>query len=331
MDDLKLLRDFGRQLEHEPPPTLVRQRDRLLRSGTRGPGRRRLGWMTAGLVAAATALAVAVPALLVGGHNTAGVATGPLGAKATGGLNVLLVGTDSQAGTERFRNGARTDAMMLVHLTADREKVTVLSIPRDSLVKIPSCGGKPAREGLINSAYDTGGMACALKTVESLTEVRVDHTVEVDFSGFAALVDALGGVEVKLPQAVDDRAAKLRLPAGRQELDGEQAVGYMRLRHVGDGSDIARIKRQHAVVMAMLKKAKSELADPDRLREFVTAASRTVRTDAGLNVDTLIELAGAVRGSKVSLVTVPWRPHPEDPRRVAWQQPDADRLFARFR
>ncbi|WP_049559462.1 LCP family protein [Nonomuraea sp. SBT364] len=333
MDDLKTLRDFGRQLEHEPPPTLVRQRERLLRAGASGPGRRRLGWMMAGLVAVTTALAVAVPALLVGGVDTAGVGVPaePRPAKVTGALNVLLVGTDSQAGSERFRNGARTDTMMLVHLSADHKNVKAVSIPRDSMVKIPRCGGEPARRALINSAYDTGGMACAVKTVESLTEVRVDHTVEVDFAGFAALVDALGGVEVKLPAAVDDQAAKLRLPAGRQVLTGEQAMGYMRLRRVGDGSDIARIKRQHGVVMAMLRKAKSELTDPVKLREFLTTAARTIRTDAELDVETMIELAVVVRDTEVSIVTVPWRPHPDDPTRVQWVQPTADRLFAQLR
>ncbi|HUR03346.1 MAG TPA: LCP family protein [Nonomuraea sp.] len=331
MDDLKMLRDFGRELEHQPPPTLVRQRQRLLQAR---PRRRRLTWLMTGLVGVATmatVAAVAVPTLLLGGRETVSPPTGARPANVSGALNVLLVGSDSQAGTERFRNGARSDALLLLHLPADRKNVTVVAFPRDSMVRIPACGSRPARNDMINSAFDAGGLSCSAKTVESLTNVRVDHMMELEFSGAEAVVDALGGVEVTLPEAVDDKATKLKLTAGKHVLDGEQALGYLRLRRYGDGSDIQRIRRQQVLMMSMLKKAKQQLKDPAAMRDFLTTAGNWIKTDAEFDLDTMIGVAGALEKSKVRFVTVPWQPHPDDPNRIAWKQPAADQLFATLR
>lgn len=332
MDDLRMLRDFGRELEHEPPPTLVRQRTRFLRPAR--PRLWRFGWLMTAVVVLATVTAVALPTLLIGSRQAPGPAAVARPAKLTGALNVLLVGTDGQAGSPRFREdkGERTDTILLLHLPADRKTVTGISIPRDSMVRIPACGSEAARVDMISSAYHRGGMSCAVRTVESLTDVRVDHTVELDFAGFARLTDALGGVEVTLPRAVDDKQAKLKLPAGRSVVTGEQALGYVRLRHYGaDGSDVQRIKRQHQLMAAMLSKARKTLTDPAKLQSFLVVASKSVKTDSALDIDTMLEIAITLQRSSLKLLTVPWQPHPDNPNRIAWKQPEARELFAALR
>ncbi|SDL57337.1 cell envelope-related function transcriptional attenuator common domain-containing protein [Nonomuraea maritima] len=339
MDDLKLLHDLGAQLEHQPPPTLVRQRERLLDGSRRrrAPHGRIAGWWAAGLVAVATAFAVAVPVVLVAGgrdRNPAVVATEP--ADMSGALNVLLVGSDTREGEGNAEYGprmadagARADTIWIAHLPADRTTVTVVSVPRDSIVRIPRCGSSPARTDLINSAYRTGGLTCLRTTLEELTGLRLNHAVEVDFSGFKEVVDALGGVTVTLPLPVNDRAAKLKLPAGTSHLNGEEALGYVRLRRYGDGSDVARIKRQYTLVRAMLRKARSTLDDPGTLKAALTAVRSSVRTD--LSVESMYQLATELSRARFTPTTVPWQPHPDDPNRLVWKQPDADRLFAGLR
>jgi LCP family protein required for cell wall assembly len=327
-DDLRMLRDFGERLEHEPPATLVRQRERMLRAA---PRRRGFGWTMTALVAVVTAAVVAVPTLLISGWETVPPPAGQRPADVRGALNVLLVGTDGRAGSPRFDKGTRTDTMIVLHLPADRKKVTAINIPRDSRVRIPRCGSEPARTGMINSAFDRGGLTCAAKTVETLTDVRIDHMIEVGFAGFERLVDELGGIEVTLARPVDDPKSKLRLPAGKSLLDGEQALGYMRLRHYGDGSDVQRIKRQQKLIQAMAKKAKRTLDDPAELRAFLAVAAKSVRTDEALDVEAMIELVSSLEGASVTFLTVPWQPHPQDRNRIQWKQPEADRLFATLR
>ncbi|MEU8148564.1 LCP family protein [Nonomuraea sp. NPDC048901] len=331
MDDLKMLRDLGRELEHQPPATLVRQRQRLLQAR---PRRRRLTWLLTGLVAVATmatVATVAVPTLMLAGRQTVPQPAGARPANTSGTLNVLLVGSDSQGGSDRFDNGARSDTLLLLHLPADRTKATIISFPRDSMVRIPACGSQPARKDMINQAFRIGGLACSVKTVETLTKVRVDHMMEVEFSGVEAIVNALGGVEVTLPQAVDDKNTKLRLSAGKHLLNGKQALGYIRLRHYGDGSDIQRIKRQQVLMMSMLKKAKQRLKDPAALRSFLTTAGKSFKTDPEFDLDTMIGIAGTLEKTKMPFVMVPWEPDPDDRNRIVWKQPEAEQLFASLR
>ncbi|WP_052423527.1 LCP family protein [Nonomuraea candida] len=329
MDDLKLLRDLGAELEHQPPPTLVRQRERILRAR---PRRRWSPWWAAGLVAVATSVAVAVPTVLVGDRS---VSTPPAPAApvdVSGARNVLVIGSDTRKGDGNAKygphsqdHGQRSDTIMIINLPADRGKATAVGVPRDSMVKIPRCGSDPARTSMINSAYNSGGAACLRATLEKLTGLRLHHTVEVDFTGFKGMVDALGGVTVEVPRPVDDRASKLRLPAGRHTLDGERALGYVRLRHYGDGSDTARMKRQAVVVKAMLTKARRIVGQPAQLRAFLAEVRRWVRTD--LSLEEMYELSRQLGGTTMSYVSVPWEPAPETGNRLRWKQPAADRLF----
>lgn len=334
MDDLRMLRDFGEGLEHEPPASLVRHRTRF----TERPRRRfRLGgWPALGLAAVATAAAVAVPMVLFqGSHQLAGrTVPPPVGnrpVKASEALNVLLVGSDTRQGEGNAKYGpqqaktdmgARSDTIVLLHLSADGESVSAVSLPRDSIVKLPACAKAP--EGMINSALNVGGLQCAWQAVEKATGVRVDHAVEIDFSGFKEMVDAIGTVRVKVPTPIKDAKSKLTLPAGENELNGEQALGYVRLRSYGDGSDLSRIRRQQGFMTAMVREVRS---DPTKLAAFIQAASKAVTTDEGLGVKEMSDIARGMSGAKVSFLTVPVVPHPQDPNRLKWSDLEASRLF----
>ncbi|MGI5162332.1 LCP family protein [Microbispora sp. CA-102843] len=349
MDDLTMLRDLGRGLEHEPPAGLARQRRRLLDEVTGGrrprltrwTGGRRAGWIALAAVAVVTAALVVVPTVLLRGTTGAQTVAPPTWErpqKNGGALTVLLLGSDRRPTSANVGDlGERSDLMVLLRLSADRKRATAVSLPRDSMVRIPQCrsaDGKTvaAHQDLINQAYAIGGLTCAWRTVETTTGVRVDHAVAIRYDGLEKLVDALGGVVVTLPRAVDDPKSKLKLPAGRSVVDGRTAVAYARLRFaLGDGSDIARVKRNTALMQAMLKKV-SRLDDPAALAAFVRVAATSATTDAGLDLDTMLGLARDVQraGTRVSYVTVPWRPYTKDPNRIEWKQPDAARLFARL-
>ncbi|WP_246075563.1 LCP family protein [Nonomuraea terrae] len=269
----------------------------------------------------------------------------------TGALNVLLVGSDTRAGEGNAKygqqlartadaGGKRTDTIILMHISPDRDKARLISFPRDSMVQIPRCKNEATkqemapRRDMINSAYNSGGIACTMTTIEQLTGIRVNHFVEVDFSGFKNIVDALGGIEICLKSGVNDKASKLVLPPGKSLLNGEKALGYVRLRHYGDGSDIQRIKRQQIFLSKVVAKATSSelLTDVGRLREFIAAAAGSVTMDPELANDTeqLIQIATSARemtANGVQFTTVPWVPDPKDTNRVIWKEPDATELF----
>ncbi|MEV4255004.1 LCP family protein [Spirillospora sp. NPDC049652] len=266
---------------------------------------------------------------------------GPRPAKRTKAENVLVVGSDSREGANAGygkEQGARTDTMILFHVPADGRNVRGISLPRDSVVPIPACrapGGAvvPARTGMINSAFNEAGLACAWKTAEAATGVRVDHALQIDFTGFKSMVDALGGVEVNVPARIDDTKAGLHLAAGRQKLNGEQALGYARVRYsVGDGSDLGRIKRQQQLMTAMADKARGQLGNPARLYSFLRAASKSVVTDKGLGLKQMFDLSSSVGDTGgIRFGTVPVGPYPADPNRLQWTQPAAGDLFDSLR
>lgn len=265
-------------------------------------------------------------------------------------LNILVLGSDSRDGEENRELGggeagsARSDTAMVVHLDAGRTAATVVSIPRDTLVTRPSCplesGGETAEAygAMFNSAYSVGGPVCAVKTVESLTGVRMDHFVEIDFAGFAALVDALGGVTVTTEEDIDDDQSHLHLDAGTHHLDGEQALGLARTRHgIGDGSDLGRIGLQQLLVKALLERMSdtSLLTDPARLYDVADAVTGSLTTDTGLDsLGELIDLGRSVHGLSadgVTTVTMPVVPAPSDRNRVVADEPEAGKLWESLR
>ncbi|MBC6457301.1 LCP family protein [Actinomadura sp. HBU206391] len=293
-------------------------------------------WAALALVSGVTAALAVAPTVLLGGDHSVQAPPGTRPVKQDKALNVLVVGSDRSHGV----SGARADTMILLHLSADRKSLRGVSLPRDLMVRIPACESPEGaalrgRLDLLGSAFLTGGLTCAWKTVESVTGVHVDHAMEIDYSGFKSMVNALGGVEIRLPRAVDDRYSGLRLPAGRQIVDGEQALAYVRARRgIEDGSDLARVKNQQRFLAAMLARAGDRLTDPARLYSFLQAVDRSVTTDPGLDLKTMYAIA---RGAKVTgpggatFVTVPVRVYPPDPNRIQLNGPAAERLFARLR
>lgn len=266
-----------------------------------------------------------------------------------GPLNILVMGSDTRegVGNDQFGGGnepgeAQSDTNMLVHLSADRSRAMVVSIPRDSMVRAPeNCAdlNSTVADGVVrqwNLNFNEGGPACVVRTLEGNTDIRIDHFVVVDFSGFQQMVDALGGVEVCLPQDVSDRRAHFEKEAGRHLLTGEEALGYVRLRHgLGDGSDLGRIERQQAFMSSVAQKATSTrlLLRPDRLYAFLDAATESITTDRELGTTSLARIANSVRAiglDQVEFVTVPVEEYPDDPNRVQWTA-EADLLWASIR
>ncbi|GGT89951.1 LCP family protein [Streptomyces coeruleorubidus] len=263
-----------------------------------------------------------------------------------GSENILVLGSDTRAGGNKKLGGgtddgsARSDTAMIVHVYKGHKKASVVSIPRDTLIDRPECTDTkgdehPAANGVMfNSAYSTGGAACAVKTVESITDLRMDHYLEVDFAGFQKLIDDLGGVEVTTTKRIDDPDSHLKLKAGTHRLDGEQALGLVRTRHgVGDGSDLGRIQLQQAFIKALVNQIKDVgvFTNPKKLLDLAETATKTVTTDSDLgSVNKLASFAGGLKGitpSNMHMVTMPVAYDPADPNRVLLQKKKADQIW----
>lgn len=223
-------------------------------------------------------------------------------------LNILVLGSDSRISAgdpDNWEMGAqRTDAIMIVHVAADRRDVTVVGIPRDSWVPIP--GHADAK---INAAYSWGGPALMIQTVEALMGVRIDHFAVADFESFEGLTDALGGVQVSVPEDTYSKG-RLVVKAGDQRLDGEQALAYTRQRYGLPGGDLDRMKRQQAWMRSIVQEAATTgtLTNPVRLANLVEIITGAVAVDDGLDRDALLSLATSLRhlrGDDVELLTVP--------------------------
>ncbi|MEU3888174.1 LCP family protein [Streptomyces sp. NPDC029041] len=262
--------------------------------------------------------------------------------------NILLIGSDSREGTGNARYGRdsgseRSDTTILLHLSAGRGSATAVSLPRDLMVDLPGCrrpdGSRSApRFAMFNQAFQVGGSACTIRTVEKLTDIRIDHHVVVDFHGFKKMVDAVDGVEVCLREPIDDRAAKLRLPAGHVTLNGEQALGYVRARKsLGDGSDTERMERQQRFLGALVNKVRSNdvLLNPVKLYPVLDAATSSLTTDPALaSLRGLYDLVRGLRDipmEQVQFLTVPRESYAYDANRDQLVEPAADRLFERLR
>ncbi|MEU6590618.1 LCP family protein [Streptomyces sp. NPDC046881] len=262
--------------------------------------------------------------------------------------NILLIGSDTRAGEGNRKYGRdlgseRSDTTILLHLAADRRSATAVSLPRDLMVDIPDCRQEDGRRSdpvfaMFNHAFQVGGSACTIRTVEKLTGIRVDHHMVVDFSGFMEMVDAVDGVEVCLKEPVDDEAAQLTLPAGKVTLDGEQALGFVRARKsLGDGSDTERMERQQRFLGALVNKVQSSdvLLNPVKLYPVLDAATSSLTTDPELaSLRGLYQLVRGLRDiptERVQFLTVPRESYVYDANRDQLVEPEAEKLFARLR
>ncbi|MGH3309234.1 MAG: LCP family protein [Streptomyces sp.] len=276
------------------------------------------------------------------------------------GMNILLVGLDRRAGLSQATkdrlhvNGQQcdcTDVMMLLHISADRDRVSVVSIPRDSYVRFAShrdtgkgfgkiTNGTTRHLGKINSAYAHGGPSLTVRTVERVTGVRVDHYAEADFTGFVDAVDRLKGARVCTNKPLRDENSGLRLLAGTHLLDGDKSLRYVRARHVHPPGDLGRVRRQQRLLAEMLTSLTSDkvAGNPVALLRAATALAGSVRTDSGLTPGRLSRLGRELHGLTARRTEFATVPMSEFDRRVpvwgstlAWDEPRARALFADLR
>ena len=237
-------------------------------------------------------------------------------------VNILLMGSDSRVGegntgygTDAGRGGERSDTTILLHIPADRSGALAVSIPRDTWVEQPDCatGGQSGIFDKFNNAFDQGGASCTTELVQEMTGVPIHHVAVLDFGGFKNVVDALGGVEVCVNEAIHDTDSQLDLPAGTTLIDGEQALAFVRARKtLGDGSDIGRIKRQQAFLSAAIRQATDAglLLNPVKLYQVLDTATSSLTVDQGLDeLDEMRSLLDSLRGvdlADITFVTMPF-------------------------
>jgi LCP family protein required for cell wall assembly len=246
----------------------------------------------------------------------------------TSPTNLLIMGSDSRDGdgndTYGEAGGARSDTTLLVHLYNDRRDAVVVSIPRDSWVEIAGCtqpNGSQTQpyETKFNAAFAFGGPVCTVKTIEKLTNIRIDNFVVVDFKAFKTVVDAIGGVEVCLttpaydPVVPGQGGSGLDLPAGYSTISGEQALAFVRAREsLGDGSDIGRIQRQQEFIGSMIRgmTKKGLLTNPQMIYRVLGAITSSIQTNEEFaNIQTLQDFAlsmGGLSPSRITFVTLPF-------------------------
>ncbi|MGW9557386.1 LCP family protein [Nocardiopsis sp. NPDC055551] len=259
-----------------------------------------------------------------------------------GVMNLLIIGSDVRSGENADygeAEGERPDTMLIASVNVDNGAATLVNLPRDLMVDLPGCEavegyeGMDPQQGMINSVMTLGGVGCQWKAVEQVTGVHLDHFLMMDFTGFKDMVDALGGVQMCIPEAVDDPKAHLRLDAGLQTLDGEDSLGFVRSRYAqGDGSDLSRIDRQQEFMGAMLREVLSSdvMTNPVTITNFLRAVTDSISTDDDLTVDIMTDLAISMREvdlNRVQFVTVPNGAHPDDENRIMMSRPQATELF----
>ena len=266
----------------------------------------------------------------------------------TAGLNILVIGSDSRAGLgSKFGAdvlGARSDTSMLLHIAPGHTRADIISFPRDSMVPVLACSndgqghtGQTAQPGQVerlNATFSAGGAPCLWKTLEQTTGIRIQHFVEVNFAGFQSIVNDVGGVPVCLPFAINNAQSRLHLGAGKHVVNGAQALAFVRLREdIGYGSDTQRIQRQQYFLAAVMQKLKSTglLGQPSRIFAVVRDVAKSLTTDSGLDLNTMLRIATSMKSlssSAVQFITVPVVPYAGDPAaELSWAQPQSDRLF----
>jgi LCP family protein required for cell wall assembly len=265
------------------------------------------------------------------------VNAGTSGTPASGPINILVVGIDTRGGLTHRQEMAlhvgsaistNTDTMMLMHIPGNHDSVQVVSLPRDSWVDIPGHGMNK-----INAAYGIGGPQLMVRTVEHATGLVINDYVEIDFLGFVKVINALGGVSICLPYAVDDHYSGLHLSAGRHHVNGTTALEFVRDRHSFALSDLARIKDQQQLLSSALNKAThiGLIANPIRLQEFLSSVSAAVTVDQGFNLIRLADELRGIRPSNVTFTTVPLSninyQTPTGELAVLWDKTQAAKLF----
>ncbi|WP_308401088.1 LCP family protein [Streptomyces sp. AC512_CC834] len=267
-------------------------------------------------------------------------------------LNILVIGSDARDSEENQElGGARetfgspplADVQMLVHLSADRSNMSVVSMPRDTLLEIPKCTDPddgevyPASEGRVmtNQSLGRGGPGCTVATWQELTGIHIDHFVMVDFAGVVSMADAIGGVPVCVDANIHSRDSQghgsgLKLEEGTHSVKGEQALQWLRTRYgFEDGSDLARAKAQHMYLNSMVRmlRENATLSSPNKLRRLAEEATEALTVDPGLDtVKNLYDLSDELRKVEPERITMTTMPNRYVGERVEPTE-DAEQLF----
>ncbi|MFI9005556.1 LCP family protein [Streptomyces sp. NPDC053541] len=260
-------------------------------------------------------------------------------------LNILLIGSDDRSdprnvalgGGKKDRNRPPlADVQMLLHVSADRKNASIVSIPRDTVVRIPECTDKDGKKypettnRPINESLTRGGAGCTLTTWEKLTGVYIDHWMMIDFAGVVSMADEVGGVPVCVKTGVYDKSTPdapggsgLKLPEGTHDVQGEQALQWLRTRHAW-GSDQGRAQAQHMYMNGLMKKLQEQNAwtDTPRLMGLAETATKAFRVSDEIGtVKKLFDLSMQLKNVKLdrlTTATVPTTEYPPNPK--AWLQ-----------
>jgi LCP family protein required for cell wall assembly len=264
-------------------------------------------------------------------------------------INILLIGSDSRSGVNGKIGGhdgitgARSDTVMVLHISPGAHRATVLSFPRDSVVPVLACSAEAGTDGQtaqptgtveqINSTFANGGPGCLWKTIEQTTDVRINDFVELTFAGFEKVIDDLGGVNVCLPAAVDDSMSGLNLSAGRHHIYGAQALAFWRTREdLGEGSDLQRIQRDQFLMASLLQGIEKSglLTSTSKMAKVIGDVAKNMTTDQGLNQSSMLKIGEGLRGlssKSVEFIEVPTQTYTPNPDWVQWT-PQASQLFS---
>jgi LCP family protein required for cell wall assembly len=252
-------------------------------------------------------------------------------------LNILLIGSDTRDTSQDAQlggdsgPGANADSEMLVHLSADRSNATILSIPRDTVTQLPDCAGG---DGMINSALQ-GGPECQVAAVHLLTGLTIDHYVMFDFSGVESISQDVGGVPVCVTANVKDPNSGLKLDKGTTNVQGLQALQFLRTRDAFyDGSDIGRERATHYFFSQLIQqmKASASFTNLTELQSLAQDVTKSTTVDNGLDsISALISLGedlNKVPTDRITFLIMPWGADPDDSNRVVPTQPAANHVFA---
>jgi len=267
-----------------------------------------------------------------------------------GGVNLLLTGTDKcepeyaeyfgDRCTGPDAGGELNDVTMLLHISEEPRRVTVISFPRDMIVSIPSCTDEKGRVHsamsgqMLNTTYSYGGLACTALAVSELTGQPIQFAASITWGGVIEVSNAIGGVPVCIVGGIRDRHTGLDLAAGDHELSGLTALQFLRTRHgVGDGGDLGRISNQQQFMSSLARKLVGEgvLSDPKTLYDLANVALKSVTPSKSLaNPVLMMQIALAVKNvpfEEIVFLQYPSYPDPADPNRVRPNTKAADVLF----
>jgi LCP family protein required for cell wall assembly len=268
-----------------------------------------------------------------------------------GGVNLFLAGTDAcesaYAGyfgdrcTGADSEGELNDVNMLIHISDNPRRVTVISFPRDLMIPIPSCTREDGSQAsamskqMLNSAYMYGGLSCVVKTVSQLTGLDIQYAAKITWGGVIEVTNAVGGVDVCLANGIKDPYTGIDWPAGTRNIQGIEALQFLRTRHgVGNGGDLGRISNQQQYMSRLARKLVSEevLSNPATLYKLATTAVDNITPSQSLtNPLTLVQIALAVKNvpfDEIVFIQYPVNGDPDDANRVVPNHDAADSLWA---